>query len=390
MLKRVLFCVVRVVRGLNFGVPFWPFFAVLFFGSLVWAHSRDPFRRTEFAIKTAAGRKVHGITVVPRGNEASEQRRRGSAALPIVVYAHGAGGSWMTDRNDLRQFAELGMAAVGFDSDQTNSGAFEGEFAAVLDYVRKQSWAASEITTEGNKGNEGASLASRSSVNIAWVGFSQGAQNTLAYLLKHPENGLEFMCGSPVGGFRGWMKSRLPRERRFTVLLVHGENDGIFPVGDARRLAELLHTNGTAVTLHIMAGHGHDLGADQAVAFRLIAEYCKGKLTPGQPLPEFPKLHPYPFLVCIVPAFGWLGVWIYWRRREKRRKTVGGTPTEATGTVAVPGPLTKLEIGLRVAAVVLGTLAVADTALHLVPPQMRGFSAHSPNCAATLACAKMA
>ena len=78
------------------------------------------------------------------------------------------GGTWLTDGNDLRQFAELGMAAVGFDYDQTNSGAFDGEFAAVLDYVRRQSWANTNA--------------------IAWVGFSLGAQNTLGYLLKHPEN----------------------------------------------------------------------------------------------------------------------------------------------------------------------------------------------------------
>jgi hypothetical protein len=29
-------------------VPFWPFFALLLFGSLVWAHLRDPFRLMEF------------------------------------------------------------------------------------------------------------------------------------------------------------------------------------------------------------------------------------------------------------------------------------------------------------------------------------------------------
>ena len=37
---------------------FWLFAALVFFGSLVWAHSRDPFRRTEFSVKSAAGGKV--------------------------------------------------------------------------------------------------------------------------------------------------------------------------------------------------------------------------------------------------------------------------------------------------------------------------------------------
>jgi pimeloyl-ACP methyl ester carboxylesterase len=331
--------VFRVVRGLKSGILFWPFFAILFLGSLFWAHSRDPFRRTEFAVKTAAGTKVHGITVLPR-------RLDRSLALPTVVYVHGSGGTWLTDGNDLRQFAELGMAAVGFDYDQTNSGAFDGEFSAVLDYVRRQSWADANA--------------------IAWVGFSLGAQNTLSYLLKHPENHPQLYVRLAGGWIPELDVVTARREPRPTVLLVHGENDQIFPVGDAKRLAELLRTNGTDVMLHIMAGHGHDFESDQPVVFRLIAEYCKATLTPGHPLPEFPRLHPYPFLFCISPAFAWLGFWLYWRKN--RRDSAGGTPTGATATVALP--LTKFEVGLRVTASVLATLAVADTALHLIPPRM--------------------
>jgi dienelactone hydrolase len=244
----------------------------------------------------------------------------------------------MTDGNDLRQFAELGMAAVGFDYDQTNSGAFEGEFAAVLDYVRRQSWADTNA--------------------IAWVGFSLGAQNTLAFLLKHPGNRPQVYVR--LAG--GW----LPELDNFslttnhsplsTVLLVHGENDSIFPVEDARRLAGLLRTNGVDVTLRVLPGHGHGMDSDQAVVFRLIAEFCKAKLTPGNPLPEFPRLHPYAFLLCVAPAFVWLGFWAAKRRKNRKTERLC---------------LTKFEVGLRVAAVVLGTLAAADTALHLVPPRMQ-------------------
>jgi dienelactone hydrolase len=305
------------------------FLVLAFFGSLVWAHSRDPFRRTEFAAKTAAGSKVHGITVLPVGF------RNG----PVVVYAHGSGGTWMTDGNDLRQFAELGMAAVGFDYDQTNSSAFVGDFSAVLDYVRRQTWADTN--------------------SIAWVGFSLGAQNTLAYLQKHPENQPQVYVRLAGGWIPELEEIFQIQSSRFKVpvLLVHGENDQTFPVENAKRLASLLRTNGTALTIHVVPDHGHDFGADQSVVFRLIAEYCKAKLTPGHPLPEFPKLHPYPFLLCISPSFAWLGVCLYWRRNTQR--------------VLKPKiPLTKFEIGLRLAAVVLGTLAVADTALHLVPPWM--------------------
>ncbi len=323
--------------------PFWLFFALLFFGSLFWAHSRDPFRRTEFAVRTAAGGKVHGITVLPR-------RLDRSLALPTVVYAHGSGGTWLTDGNDLRQFAELGMAAVGFDYDQTNPGAFDGEFAAVLDYVRRQSWANTNA--------------------IAWVGFSLGAQNTLGYLLKHPENHPQLYVRLSGGWIPELDNSSISnlKSQISNLLLVHGENDEIFPVQDARRLAGLLRTNGTSVTLHIMAGLGHDFGADQPVVFRLIAEYCKATLTPGHPLPEFPQLHPYPFLLCISPAFVWLAFWFYFRKERGRLDRLRWRP--ANGPPPPSPSLTKFEIGLRVTAAGLAALAVADTALHLIPPRM--------------------
>jgi pimeloyl-ACP methyl ester carboxylesterase len=313
------------------------FLALGFLGSLVWAHSRDPFHRTEFKVqgsspfaKAAADKKykVSGITVLPRGFQKG----------PVVVYAHGSGGTWMTDGNDLRQFSELGIAAVGFDYDQTNSGAFEGEFTAVLDYVRRQTWADTN--------------------SIAWVGFSQGAQNTLTYLLKHPESQPQVYVRLAGGWIPALDEFKVEGSKfKIPILLVHGENDQTFPVETARRLAGLLRTNGTDVTLHVVPGHGHDFEADQAVVFRLIAEYCKAKLTPGHPLAEFPKLHPYPFWLCLMPAFAWLGFYF-----DLRRKT---RPTQEP-TI----PLTKLEVGLRVAAIVLGTLALADTALHLVPPRL--------------------
>src|SRR5208282_664253 len=176
-----------------------------------WAHSRDPFRRTQFSVHTSHG-KVSGMAVVPVGYE----------KLPVVVYAHGSGGTWLTDGNDLRQFAELGMAAVGFDYDQTNPGAFDGEFAAVLDYVRRQSWANTNA--------------------IAWVGFSLGAQNTLGYLLKHPIDHPQLYVRLSGGWIPELDNSSISnlKSQISNLLLVHGENDEIFPVQDARRLAGLL------------------------------------------------------------------------------------------------------------------------------------------------------
>jgi pimeloyl-ACP methyl ester carboxylesterase len=308
------------------GVCFVVFVGLAFFGALVWAHSRDPFQRTEFTIGTAAG-KVHGITVLPRG----------FGNGPVVVYAHGSGGTWLTDGNYLRQFSELGMAAVGFDYDQTNAGAFEEQFSAVLNYVRQESWAQTNAT--------------------AWVGFSLGAQNTLRYLLTHPENQPQ-VYGRLAGGWIPKLDAVAAWQQRGpTVLVVHGQKDEIFSVDDAKRVAESLRTNRMEVMLHIVHGQGHAFGPDQPVVFRLIAEYCKATLTPGYPLPRFPRLHPYPFLLCILPAFAWLGFWQYLHRKMR--------PAQEPQV-----PVTKFEFGMRLTAIILGALAVADTALHLVPPRM--------------------
>jgi hypothetical protein len=51
----------------------------------------------------------------------------------------------------------------------------------------------------------------------------------------------------------------------------------------------------------------------------------------------------------------WAGIWAAKRRKNRNEEKFR---------------LTKFEIGLRVAAGVLLTLAVADTALHLIPPRM--------------------
>ncbi|HZM02353.1 MAG TPA: dienelactone hydrolase family protein [Candidatus Saccharimonadales bacterium] len=288
----------------------------------------------EFGATTTEGHEVHGITVLPR----RVGRLGGSFPLPVVVYMHGSGGTWLTDGTDLRQFAELGLAAVGFDYNQTNSRAFEVEFAAVLEYVRRQKWSDTNA--------------------IAWVGFSLGAQNTLHYLLKHPERRPKVYVRLAGGWMPELEDGNARREPRPTVLLVHGENDDIFPVSDAKRVAEWLRTNRASVTLNIMANHGHAFEADQPVVFRLVAEYCKAHLTPGQPLPEFPRLRSYPFLLCMSPAFAWAGLWIYWRRKS------WSAPAQKV-------ELTKFEVGWRITAVVLATLAVADTALHLVPLRMQ-------------------
>jgi DNA-binding phage protein len=62
------------------------------------------------------------------------------------------------------------------------------------------------------------------------------------------------------------------------VLLVSGKNDEVFPIGDAKRLADLLHAAGTLVNLRILPDTGHDFGVDQGIVIRVVAEYCRAHL----------------------------------------------------------------------------------------------------------------
>ena len=348
------------------GLFFWGFLILAFAGSMIWAKSRDPFRRIEFKVKTTHSGKVSGITVLPKGYE----------KLPVVIYVHGSGGSWLTSGRELRQFAELGLAAVGFDYDQTNSVAFDEQFSAVLEYVRQQSWAVTN--------------------SICWIGLSLGAQNTLSFALKHPEaqpqlyvrlagGWVEELDGksqntevrsqklepaphpSPLPKGEGkdteqpvkssTLDSRPSTVIRCPVLLVHGERDETFPVEDTKRLAGFLQTNGVAVTLKILPGKSHGFDSDLAVVIRGVGEYCKAKLTPNHPLPEFPILHPYRYPICILPALVWVGICFYSRRSQ-------------TAATDLKVPLTKFEIGLRVTAIVLATLAIGQTAIHLITPRL--------------------
>ena len=72
------------------------FVGLLLAGALLWARSQDPFWRVEFAVRTADG-NMAGMVVLPKP----------ARACPVIVYAHGAGGSLLADGRELRQWAEL-------------------------------------------------------------------------------------------------------------------------------------------------------------------------------------------------------------------------------------------------------------------------------------------
>ncbi len=235
--------------GFRYGIPI---LAVIgFFMALMWAKNDNPFKRIGFSLKTANSGKVQGIAVLPKP----------LAKYPVVIYIHGDGERLMTIGTVLRQVAELGVAAVDIEYNQTNQAAFDEQFLALRNYLQQQPWTESNAT--------------------AWVGASLGAQRSFTFILNHPETQPQLLVR--LSG--GWV----PELDRFTnqpstfpincpFLLVQGENDEVFPVADAKRLASLLHAAGTPEELRILPGLSHDFGVDRGVAVRAMAEYCLAHL----------------------------------------------------------------------------------------------------------------
>jgi len=352
----------KILAGSNAG--FWLFISLVFFGSMIWAKSRDPFERIWFTLKTPHYGKIKGVAVLPvRVGTRSAVTDR-ALKLPVVYYTYGSGGSLINCGNELRQLAELGMAAVVIGYNQTNELAFEEEFIALREYVAKQKWAAANAEP-GTRSEE------------CWLGFSLGAQRTLSFLLNHPELQPQLyvrLAGGAVSEefkvqsskFKVAELSTLATRHPPQVLLVHGQNDEIFPVAEAKRVAEFFQTNGVATELKILSGKGHAFDVDRAVVIRNVGEYIKAQLTPNHPQPEFPATKNYPFVCCIAPTFLWVGFWIYLRTKG----STGDSPVLAGDPPASSQKLKHWEIGLRVTASILVTLALVQTGIHLITPRL--------------------
>ncbi len=316
--------------------PFLKFFIgilLLVLGAMAWAKSDDSFQRGEFTGKTIHQEKLSGIAVFPKGAQ----------KCPVVIYAHAAGEAWRTDGNALRQFAELGFAAVGFDYDVENPTAFEDQFSATLAYVKQQP----QTDTQA----------------IAWVGSGLGADNVMRYALGHPENQPQLLVRVSGGTIPELeMSSPALTALHSHVLLIHGERDETFSVEAVRKQAETLRRSGVVTTLKIIPGAVHGLDGDLAQTLRLTGEFSKAQLTAVNPLPEFPKVHPYPIWLCLLPVIGWAGFWVW----QKKSNLVGVMETADR----VAPKWTKWEMRLRVAAVCFLVLAAAQTAFRLILPRL--------------------
>ncbi|MGO8931114.1 MAG: alpha/beta hydrolase family protein [Limisphaerales bacterium] len=434
--------------------------ALLLFGALAWARGRDPFQRVWFKVKVPGQGKAECIAVLPKTSLKSKVQspKSGRGRWPVVVYLHGSGGSLLGDGNELRQMAEMGLAAVGMeyegkaesrkqkaeierpgtgDAEEGTQDGFDEQFSALLEYLCRQPWA------DTNR--------------MAWVGFSLGAQRVLAFALRHPERQPKLLVrlaggwvpelrskvqslkskvhiresegqslSSAERGVRSAESGELPNrpstlnsQPSTALLLVHGERDEVFPVSEAQRVAACLQTNGVPVELRILPGEGQDLGANRLLVFRVIGEQCLTRLAGPEALANYRSILSWqaqakPLWLFWTPALAWGCLWLWsWRRGAglcgcwwPRRRSAdfqsavsqicnlpSAPPSGATGAdekpaecnsairqianlryaKQLPGEPPALrwwEIGLRGLAAVLAVAAVAQTALHLVPPRL--------------------
>ncbi len=305
---------------------------LLFFGALFWAKKQDPFSRKWFTVKTADHGSFKCVAVLPKPMR----------QYPVIIYAHGSGGTLMNDGNDLRQMAELGLATVSFEYDQTNEAAFTKQFEALLRYLGRQKWADTNA--------------------IAWVGFSLGGNRMLDFAQQHPEQQPQLLVQLSGGGLDPSSIIHHPSSTlHCPVLLVHGEQDEVFPLADTKRLASVLQTNGVPAELKIIPGIPHDMEPERGVIFRNIGEYCLTHLSGKNAWRNYHSIAQWqaeaPVLWLFwLPAVAWAGGWFAWSRFHKAAPPEKIKPS-------------RPEIALRWVAVILATWALAETAIHLVTPR---------------------
>lgn len=293
---------------------------------------QDAFSRKWFTLETAHHHFYECVAVLPK-----PIRRR-----PVVIYAHGYGGKLVNDGDVLRRMAQSGLAVVNFEYNQTNEMESMEQFADVLHYVYNQEWADTNA--------------------IAWVGFSMGANRMWDFALQHPEQQPQLLVQLSGAGLSNGQSTSPLKSLHCLVLMIHGDRDGIFAVEDTRTLASALHSNNVPVDLRIIPNAQHDMDPDRELVFRCIGEYCLMHLSGtntwqnDHSITEW-KAESLPFWLFCTPAVVWaLGcfAWLQYfepRSHEKFR-------------------LKPHEIALRCVAAVLAIWALADTALHQVPPYL--------------------
>ena len=245
----------------------------------------------------------------------------------------------MNDGYELRQMAELGLAVVSIEYDQTNETAFEPQFETLLRHLGGQRWANTNA--------------------IAWVGFSMGANRLLDFAEHHPEQLPQLLVLISGAGLPEGQTNSLLKNLRCPPLLIHGEQDEVFLIADTRRLA-CPSNQWRAGGLQIISGATHGMEPERGVIFRNIGEYCLSRLTDKDCWQNYYSIAQRqaaapPLWLFWLPAAVWIVGWFAWWRYRKP-------------VLSEKIKLKRHEIALRWLAVLLAILALAKTAIHLATP----------------------
>ena len=244
--------------------------------------------------------------------------------FPIAIFTHGSSEDLTRDGTALRLIAEQGLAAVSFENDQTNQAAFDEEFIALHKYLGIQKWTGGKdwksaiFNFQHPKSNTQSIIPSADGAGIAWIGCGLGAQRMLSFFARYPEYRPQVFVGisggwvndlkAPSGSQNSEIEqaanpetgNRKPGTR---VLLLHGEQDEMFPVKDCRRVSAWFEANGIPVTLKIFPEEGHGFGSFQPLLDRAAAEFCAFQLSSVSHQPSALC----PIRVNELPTFWW-----YW------------------------------------------------------------------------------
>ncbi len=321
------FCLDRI-QSHRFWIP--GIILLLFFGALFWAKAKDPYKRVWFTLKTPAG-KSKGVTVLPKPYR----------PMPVVIFVPSQGDTMLSSGIELRQMAELGMAAVAVDFSQGGQETFNSEFLALAEYVRRQDWAATNA--------------------IAWIGDRQGAQRLLSFCLAYPERLPQqlIFLSMEKPAWPDKVVTNWPR-----TLLLNCSGDEIATVEKTEGSIDWLRTEGVTVELKVLAGQQQGFEPHRTQLFRVIGEYCLSHLASPNVWETYRSIALWgeesPRLIWFwIPAVAWIALWI-WAKRRERSKNEGADL-----------PLMRWEKILRWTAVTLALAASVQTAIHLGTPQMQ-------------------
>ena len=187
-----------------------------------------------------------------------------------------------------------------------------------------------------------------------------GAGRILDFALQHPEQQPQLMVRLSGAGIQEGQTNLNLKLLHCPMLLIHGDQDEIFPVTDTKRLVSILQANGLPIQLKIIPGAPHAMGPDRKLIFRTIGEFCLTHLVGGKAWRNYHSVAEWqaeapPFWLFCLPAISWAIGWLVSRWYHKT------TPSEKIS-------LKRHEIALRWLAALLAAWALSVTAVHLVTP----------------------